>query len=67
MLHQENMYRRYHGRLKEIALIWDNVDAQIKAEIIAALVEEGVSFEMYENFSTAEKEQVEEVVEDELD
>ena len=43
----------------------DLEDAKNKAEIIAALVEEGVSFDMYENFSTAEKEPVEEVVEDE--
>lgn len=43
----------------------DLSDVKTKAEIIAVLAEEGVSYDMYAKFSEAKKEEVEEVTESE--
>lgn len=55
------------AELKQVAETFgvDVEDSTTKAEVLAALTEEGVTFEMYNSFLGAEKEEVEEVEEPE--
>lgn len=55
------------NELREVAESFgvDLEDAKTKSEIVAALAEEGVTYEMFKNFQEAEREDIEDEFEDE--